>query len=290
MRSPYLLASTVCLFILTGCIFAFAQVKRTEKSSAQHPVAGFDRLAVDCPNGAVRVAGSAEARQVEVQAVKTARATSEAEAEACLKAIDLYATSAGRTLQLGWRWAGKPKRGWSGSVDYTITIPKVWTVSVAGHNGAVAVRHLAAATSVTVDNGSITIEDVAGKAVLRSHNGALDVSGLSGDIEARTNNGRIAVQGRCSRVRLESDNGAIEADLTSGAVVNGEVATRNGSITLRFGKQASVQVECRTQSGAIHTGAAVQTVEKAKGRVVGRIGAGEGRFSAHTNNGAISIE
>ena len=93
-------------------------------------------------NGAVDVKGGAtDGGRIEVLARIKAGAKTEAEALACLEAIEIITGSEGSAGRIEARWSIEDRpRDWHGGVSFEITIPARLALTVRTHNGSVDAR------------------------------------------------------------------------------------------------------------------------------------------------------
>ena len=274
----------------SGCVLAFTGSWATEQTELAQPAQGITRLAVASLSGATHVQGAPEAREIRVRVIRRARGDDAQDTSSCLQAMHVTADVKDGAYVLAWRWAVPKKRSWQGNVDFTITAPARLPTAVHTANGEIRLTAMTAGADLRTSNGAIDVQNLTGQLVLRSQNGRLKVTGLKGDLDAETRNGAIEAQAVASRIRALADNGRIVLDLVGSQAVSGEIAVKNGAITLRPGQALSAELAARTQNGAIRVAPALTALERRRDFVRAKAGAGEGRIELTTNNGAITIE
>lgn len=213
------------------------------------------------PNGTVEFAGQDDhAQTVELVARCKAGANSVERAEQALAAIEV--TTEGKdaeTCRIGWRWRTPQESDWSAIVDFTLRAPQDVNLKVEAQNGRVKVQKLTGNVEVTAHNGQIDT----------------DTSGESLKVEAQ--NGAITAKFSGHKVNIHSHNGRIKADLSAARAIEGELATHNGLVEIKFGKETSCNLVTDVKNG------------RRMSRHV-RIGSGGGELVAKSHNGAVIIK
>ena len=123
-----------------------------------------------------------------------------------------------------------------------------------------------------------------------SVNGGVEVGRVEGDVRAVTVNGSIEVDAGGS-VSARSVNGSIDVRFGDAAGRDDlEFETVNGSIRLRVPRDLAVDLDIRTQNGAIETDWDLPVVGKWSGRrLESSVGGGGRRLRARTVNGDVTI-
>jgi DUF4097 and DUF4098 domain-containing protein YvlB len=181
--------------------------------------------------------------------------------EAAQQALDaIEVTTEGKdteTCRIGWRWRTPQESDWSAVVDFTLKAPKGVNLKVDSHNGEVIVNNLS------------------GNAHLGTHNGEI-ITDSSGELlDAETANGQIKAKFSGRKINLHTHNGRIAADLSQTHSIEGEIATHNGVVDVRLGKETACDLITKKGHGFRSRG--------------GKYGAGGGTLTASSRNGAVLI-
>jgi hypothetical protein len=206
-------------------------------------------IAVDAaPNGGIEVTGW-DRGEVRVLAKVTARAESEAEAQALASQVRIQTNGTIRAEGPDTR----SRRSWW--VSYRLSVPQ-------------GVR-----LSLNTVNGGISLRDVSGTVDLRTVNGGVDVDRAAGRITGRTQNGGLDVRLAGTEwdgegLDLETSNGGVELVVPEGYNAELTTGTVNGGLDLDF----PVTVQGRI-----------------KKRIEVTLGRGGAPIRAMTTNGGISL-
>jgi hypothetical protein len=205
-------------------------------------------------NGPI-VVNAATGTQVEVVAIRQARAASEEEAQALLKETSItedvsptrvaVQTSSGNGILRGRR---------SMTVEYQVKVP--------------------AGVQVTVktENGGISLHDVDGNLTASTTNGGIRGTNLSGALSARIVNGGIVVGVArvAGPIQLEAVNGGIRLDMPATVSADFDVHAVNGGVSADDGFPIAVSERSRT-------------------RIAGKLNGGGTPISVGTVNGGVRI-
>lgn len=279
MTTKICAAAIAALPLLSGCVIKIngwdsyqeAEVWVEETEKLQVNSADLEEVACKVHNGAIRVSGG-EDSMIEITVRKKAGGADDADARACMAAIDILQEESGDTLSLGWEWGQDRESTWHGIVSFEVEQPAGLGVTARSHNGPVHVDGVEGGIHLSTHNGAVQIEECVGEAKLQTHNAP-----ISGDVAG-------------DYVEVSSHNGAIDLRVTCDASVNGNITTHNAPISLRFGGQPSARVNCKTHNGGISVGGGVRELSRSRREVVAEVGQGEGRIELKTHNGSISID
>jgi DUF4097 and DUF4098 domain-containing protein YvlB len=160
-------------------------------------------------------------------------------------------------------------------VDYKIKVPEgVNLGELRSVNGNIGITGLFARVSAGTTNGRVHLENASGDLKLETTNGDLEAINVNGPVDAHTTNGSIALE----LSKLEAD---VRAETT------------NGGITLRLSAtgETNATLEAETVNGSILLDFPVtlQSLEKSRHHLRGRIGRGGARISLETVNGSIRL-
>lgn len=237
-----------------GVSLDVASGKAREEWSRTYTLAPGGDLEIVNVNGAINVdAGTGP--QVEVKAIRQARAPSDEEAQALLKETQItdevsrdrvsIRTSNGNGVIRGRR---------SMNVEYQVRVP--------------------AGTQVTVktENGGIGLHGVDGNITASTTNGGIRGTNLAGAVSAHIVNGGIVMEvGRVAGpIQLDAVNGGIRLDVPTTVNADVDAHAVNGGVSTEDGFPISVSERSRT-------------------RVAGKMNAGGTSISLSTVNGGVRI-
>jgi hypothetical protein len=237
---------------------AFARGDFKEEVRQTYPLAENGRLSVGNVNGSVRLSAW-DRPEVKLEAIKSARTKKDLDrlqieigsGTGWLSIRTKYPESRG-----WWRWF----RGSSGSVDYTLTVPRG-----------------ARLEDISNVNGSIEIEGVRGPVKASSVNGVLRAEGLAGSAELSSVNGAVRAAfvslAQVESISANTVNGAVELDLPAGANADVSASTVNGSISgdVAVTKNWPVGAGVKAQLGQGGTKVNLSTVNGAVGIHLGKL-------------------
>ena len=126
---------------------------------------------------------------------------------------------------------------------------------------------------------------------LKTQNGEVRLDDISGDrIEATTTNGGITGRGVSGAVEAQTVNGGITMDL---AAVTGDsrLTTVNGGIVLTLAPGVNANLEATVVNGGVQVRDGLQLTadEQSRQRVAGRLGNGGPRIVVQTTNGGVRL-
>lgn len=237
-----------------GVSLDVASGKASDEWTRSYTVAKGGSLEVTNTNGAI-VVELASGPQVEVKATRQARASSDEEAQAILKKIEIkedvspdrvsIQTSTGSGISFGRR---------SGTVEYHVRVPAGLQITV------------------KTENGGIGLHDVNGALTASTTNGGIRGTNLSGSVSAHIINGGIVVD-------LARVSGPIELDSV------------NGGIRLDLPPDVKADVEARAVNGGVSTesGLTLSEAEQSRTHISGKLNGGGIKVSATTVNGGVRL-
>jgi Putative adhesin len=215
------------------------------------------------PGGAVEVVNvngpivveAAKGPQVEIRATRVARAKSDEEAKDLLKKVEIKEeVSPGRVAVQTLTGTGMSFGRRSINVEYRVRVPAGLRVSVRTENGGIGLHDVNGTIDATLTNGGVRGTNVSGAVSARIVNGGIvmDMARVAGPIELESVNGGI-------RLDIPAD---LNADLEASAI-NGGVSTDDGL--------------------------KLQTSERARTKIIGKLNGGGPRISATTVNGGVRL-
>lgn len=237
------------LLLLTACSYPSFVASKTVEYEV--PADGVQRLACTTHNGAITVTGDAAAKPIRLRAEITARATSQAEADALLHQLDVRRDLVDGALQVGGQG---PQTGWTTQSSFAFTFAVPPSVRVA----------------------------------LESHNGALRVTGMQDEVSAVTHNGEVVVDAAAPVVATSSHNGDVRLTLR-GELREATVETHNGEVAVEMAAAGNAKVTVETHNGTIHVPANLRDAVHERGLLQGRFGEGKGNLRITTHNGDVRL-
>lgn len=126
---------------------------------------------------------------------------------------------------------------------------------------------------------------------LKTQNGEVRLEDVSGDrIEATTTNGGITGRGVSGAVEAQTVNGGISMDM---AAVTGDsrMTTVNGGVVLTLAPGVNANLEATVVNGGVQVrdGLQLSADEQSRQRVAGRLGNGGPRLVVQTTNGGVRL-
>ena len=258
------------------------------------------RLVVASDTGSVTVVGH-----------DTPEVVIHAEIDGSDTAVDRFVIAAEQDssgVKVSGRSGGRP--GWWGfsslRAQFTVAVPRAYTVEIVTAGGGVDVREVAAAVQAVTSGGGITIRDVTGSVNARTAGGGIGAERLKGSVELRTAGGSIHAN-HCigdleahtsgGGIRLEDIDGRVTAR-TSGGGIYAEVltnrgialATSGGGITLLLPADVRASVDASTSGGSVGSDfpfSSAETVKRAQIR--GAINGGGESVRLRTSGGGIHL-
>ncbi len=187
----------------------------------------------------------------------------------------------------------------SGKVDALSRNGRITAKNVTGDltaittNAQVKLDDVTGVVNARSSNGGIAVENVTGDLTAATSSGAIDVKSVRGNCKLKTSNGTIQVQDAQGSVEATTSNGNIRVDAAppkDGSVL---LQTTNGSIYAALPPDLKADLELRTGNGVVQTMLAdvpLRVQLWSQNRVKAKMnGGGEGRISARTSNGSITL-
>lgn len=231
---------------------------------------GVARFACSTGTGAISTRG-AEISTYEVVVARRAGGQTEADAQACLAAIEVTHDKQGDELRLGWRWTRSRQSGWGAAISFDIQQPASTPLVATTHNGAIAATGLLSGIDLT------------------THNGPIDIGGCRGPTRASSHNGPIRGQVESRQIAVETHNGAVDLQLLGGGPIAGSIQTHNGGVALRVATGVSTRLVCTTGNGGVRVERECDTIVRNHKELVANLGGGGEDLDVGTHNGAIVV-
>ncbi len=143
--------------------------------------------------------------------------------------------------------------GWfSGSrnpdIQFTISVPKVFSVNLATSGGSIRVGDLEGSAVCETSGGSLHFGNIKGPVDGHTSGGSIQVAGCTGALDVETSGGGITVGSTQGDVRARTSGGSIDISETYGSV---QAETSGGSISAKFGKNPLNDCVLETSGGGI---------------------------------------
>ncbi len=249
-----LAAAVLVTWPLTACELTTASFRTEARDQWDRTftLAANGQFELENTNGGIEVERT-DGSQVQVQAERIARASSEEAARELLKKVDIVVDAGENRVRLrtktppGWNLGGV-------EVKYLVRVP--------------------AGIAVKVENT----------------NGRVRLNGLDGPVEATTTNGGVSGQGLSGRVRASTTNGGVDLTVTAVHPDGVELSTTNGGVSLTLPATARADISASCTNGSISTsGLSVETTESSRRRLEGRLNGGGPRVRLETVNGGVRL-
>jgi DUF4097 and DUF4098 domain-containing protein YvlB len=200
-------------------------------------------------NGGIRVHGW-DRGDVLVRAKITGHADTEAEARRIVAGVRVETT--GGRVRADGPGTGRNEH-WS--VSYDVQVPRTALLTLATHNGGIA------------------IEDFRGTATFHAQNGGVSLIDVGGDLRGATTNGGVTVD--------------LSGDRWDGPGL--DVETRNGGIRMTLPASFSADLETGTTNGRINIEFPVTVTGTIDRHLTTMLGSGGSKVRAITTNGGVTI-
>lgn len=264
-KSAAILILTAMLTLLWGATALAAD--HQEEFQKTLPLSSEGTFSLKNVNGEVTVTTWKE-EKVEIKALKK---TNKAAENLQLVKIEVIATADSVSVETVY-----PKAKNTGvSVGYEVKVPEgIRLAEVHTVNGGLTLRGPFSQAAASAVNGGVHIENASGELELKTTNGNVKAIDVSGRIKARTTNGGITLS-------LKTLTAELQAETTNGTIV----------MQLTSPQEISADLDARTTNGSISFDFPVtlQSLEKSKHRLQGRLGQGGPLISLKTVNGSIRL-
>jgi len=205
----------------------------------------------------------------------------------------------------------EPDRYHGTAVRYEISVPPGVRVSMEALSANLSARGIDADVDASTVSGTVELHDIGGLATIEAVSGNVTTSGLRGGVHIEATSSVVTVANSDGEVIVENTSGEVTlSDIRSKLVrvesVSGDVRfqgaieptgrytfeSHSGTILLALPPTASAQLMLSTYSGSIHSQFPITLEPRSRSsekRLEFRLGNGEGRVSAETFSGSISI-
>ncbi|NOT06001.1 MAG: DUF4097 family beta strand repeat protein [Anaerolineales bacterium] len=283
----------------TGRVQSSATVEesKTLKVDAKSPVT----LNVNDDAGSVTVIG-ADVNSVQVKAVKTAHATTQARADEEVNAIKYSIEQTGNTVTLTYQVPHAATNFPNvnvfdlnvDTIDFVITVPNETVVYIESSFGDVKVSDIKGDVTIANNFGEVTVGNIEGSLSVNNDNGAVQAGGIEagvGDINLHTGFGKVTLgKANSANITIDSNSGAINIDVVR-ATGSFSVNTDFGDTTFESGSAASLRIE--TNSGKVSITKVNISKELKVDNDFGEIELKQtfaGSYDLHTNSGGVTVD
>ncbi len=249
------MAAAVPLVVaLAGCEMSIGNLagRATDEWTHTYPLAAGGEIEIVNTNGRIDVEG-VDGSTVEVQAVRIARAATDAGARELLPRIVIREDAKPDHVTITTERISGFMVGASFEVQYHVRAPKSAFVHVTNTNGEVAATALS------------------GKLFAHTTNGGINVERVSGAIDAQSTNGNVSVD---------------LASLTDRVALR----TTNGGVVLTVPEDAKADLSASCTNGGINVaGLKLDTTDSSRRHVEGTLNGGGTKIDLRTTNGGIRV-
>ena len=147
-------------------------------------------------------------------------------------------------------------------------------------------------TAVKSVSGDVTLDGVRSDISAQTVSGSLETRRLVGALRFTTVSGDLTVaSGASETVRAETVSGHLTLDLDPVDGGRIDLSSVSGDITLRLPESVGLRVDVKTLSGSLDSAFDGVRTERKPGRTTlhGRVGSGDGRLSAKTVSGDVTL-
>jgi len=284
----------------TGQLQALTIVEESKslKVEAEGPVT----LKVLDDAGTVTVVG-ADVESVEVKAVKTAHATTQARADEEVKSIKYDIKQTGNNITLTYDVPNATVVGFpdvsvldanQDTVDFIVTVPNETTVDIETGFGEVRVESTTGEVDIVSKFGDVTVENIKGELTAETSSGQVDAFSInagSKNIELSSGFGKVSLEKASGKdIRLSSQSGVIDmSDVRASGDI--EMSTDFGDVIANKGSASALSAE--TQSGKV-----ALTSLTLRGALTAKSEFGEisleqvkaASYDVQTNSGSITVD
>lgn len=173
-------------------------------------------------------------------------------------------------------------------VQFTIDVPRDYSVQIKTSGGSLDVRNLTASLKGRTAGGSVTIRDVTGPIDAYTSGGRIDVDHSTGDLDVRTSGGSIDIKSIDGRVKAETSGGGIHAEVRGNRGVY--LTTSGGTITLLLPEQVRATLDAQTSGGRTESAIPLSSTElDERSHLRGAINGGGEPIFLRTSGGSIHV-
>jgi hypothetical protein len=208
------LAVLITLTALTTATAAGGRVDREERRTVS--AAGKNELSVKNPRGRTVVVGKDGLSEVSIVVTKSARGHDAQDANELLDRLEVEIGERGGEVWVethddgskdGGIWSyvkGDHRNAW---VDYTIEVPRGFSVSASATSGEVRISNIQGDAAVSATSGAVDIRAIGGAAEVAITSGSVDAVEIGGDMELSATSGDVVIDKVGGKLKLEGTSG-----------------------------------------------------------------------------------
>jgi DUF4097 and DUF4098 domain-containing protein YvlB len=200
--------------------------------------------------GDVIVTGSS-GEELRIEAVKRARSRDQSSAKSLLDELRIEVTELPNRVEVRTEYP-QNRRNYSGSVDYTITMPSGASASIKTVSGDVRITNVKGELRAESVSGSVVTTGATRLAVAKSVSGDVDVSDVVTDAQVSASSVSGTVRGRGIKAG-SVDLGSVSGDIIATNVTSDRamIKTVSGSVEYSGGLGRSGRYEMNSHSGTV---------------------------------------
>jgi DUF4097 and DUF4098 domain-containing protein YvlB len=291
---------------------ARAKIERTVEKSFSVQPGGM--LKVETQSGDIRILTSNDTT-VKVVAKQKIRASSEAEADEILQKLTLtIEQQAGGVSAAAHYEKGSPGFHWGSwppvQVDFTVTVPASYNVTLKTSGGDVTVADLAGTVHARTSGGDISLGKIAGEVDASTSGGDISLTEGAAAVKLGTSGGNIRV-GRAvgpadlgtsgGDIAINSVENSVQASTSGGDVTAGIVgalkgdcrlSTSGGRVRVTVDKTAAFDLNAATSGGNVDAAGLTITIEKGgvgRSRLAGKVNGGGRLLKLRSSGGDVIV-
>lgn len=207
------------------------------------------------------------------------------------------------TLENGTLSVHHEKLSWGGLLDWvsnrradavvSVSVPADCPVELGVVSADAVVSGIVAdRTAVKSVSGDVTLDGVRSDITAQTVSGDLETRQLAGTLSFTTVSGDLTVvNGASDTVEAETVSGdlTLDLDLRPGGRI--DCSSVSGDVTLRMPEGVGLRVEAKTMSGSLDSAFDGVSTDRKPGsaKMLGQVGSGEGRLTARTVSGDVTL-
>jgi len=188
--------------------------------------------------------------QVQIDALKTSRATTLAAAKENMAKVKIVITEEGSTLRIKTERPEKQIKGLNVSINYTLMIPADASINAGTISGNVTCEEINGDLKATTVSGNVTVSGAKNGANCSTTSGNVDADNVIGDVKLHSVSGNVMAN---------EISGSVNADTVSGSVVltnitnadEIEASTISGKVKYEGDLDSSGYYHLKTHSGRV---------------------------------------
>jgi hypothetical protein len=300
-------AGVAALFTAT----ASAKIERVVEKTFQ--VQPGVHLKVSTAGGDVRITSSSGS-VVTVVAKEHIRASSEADADALLKKLDLTISQEGNEVVASASYESGVSFHFGSwppvQVDFIITVPASASAELGTSGGDIVVGDLEGAVKAHTSGGDVKLGSIGGEidastsggdvgltegrssVKLSTSGGNVSVGHIVGPAILKTSGGDIRIESVENTLRAETSGGNVKAGFKGTLKGDCELSTSGGEVRATVSREAAFRLDASTSGGEVDASGLTITIERGgagKSSLAGAVNGGGPLLKLHSSGGNIEI-